>query len=794
MKKFDSENKRLDDPQARLIPKFIWDEFFTNSMMTTDEIQLMQCPESRIIDTLNAAIVKLFPLSSIINKPDLNDNPNARIQCQRLWLCLALSQPPKNATILIEALFKLGLTEEETFVLSTQIGHIEFINQLFKKPNLAPLEMISANDYKAFRAAASSGQFYIIKKFLDFIPKEKHQEMIYSAYKHATSDNAYLNANVMKGVMEMTSRENLDKMRKAQSYEEYIEHMSGDVRPTDDYLIVETLLDFLPEDHQPKIIKAANYYAFRQATRWGDISLIEKILSTPGVNFLEMIKACNYQALRNAAKNGNLKVIEKLLEITPKEYHLEMIKAELYGAFNIALGNVHVPVQVGLKLLKALPQEEGLKMMILSDYGYRFFHHAAEAGDLVFLKKFFEITPKEEHLEIIRKYNCKAFQDAAENGHLDIIKELLKIIPEDKCLEIIKANDYAVFHNAALFNNLDIMNELLKFIPEEEYLEIIKKDNYFAFSLAALNGQLPIIKKFLEMVPKSHHLEMINASEYGYDVFQDAAKVGDMNLMEKLLEVPGVDCLEMIKHNNYAAVEYATNSYSHNILQKLLSFPDVLAHVQQDQNKYGLVINHFIREKMSVLRQRKESSHWNVVLTKQEAQVCFYMLRQLIQKIPPTPDELDDIDFLISIPIVQSLLHREITPQKPNELFQLTKSLGNHMIMDRLYAIPAVMAQAEQDGFSQEEAKKIGLHIANAADKSAILAHTSTDKEAPSPTTLEQLLYEDLLNDSNGQRLPELEKHGCTNHSKITHNFKSRLVDQREQKTDLFAGLRPGRK
>ena len=107
----------------------------------------------------------------------------------------------------------------------------------------------------------------------------------------------------------------------------------------------------------------------------------------------------------------------------------------------------------------------------------------------------------------------------------------------------------------------------------------------------------------------------------------------------------------MIQTIDFEAFRGAASNGHLDVINKLLPFPAVLAYAEAHDNEreYGKYIERFMTNRLKVLHQRKAKSHPTVVITQQEAVLCFYFLRHLMKQTPSTDDEIAKIDFCIEV-------------------------------------------------------------------------------------------------------------------------------------------------
>lgn len=436
------------------------------------------------------------------------------------------------------------------------------------------------------------------------------------------------------------------------------------------------------------------YNAIKTAARKGDLPIVERLLLIDDVEFLRRDNVC--AAFVEAASNGHLSIMEKLLAI-PGVDILEMIKTKLYlveyGAFVMAAENGHLPV---IEKLMSIPGVDTVAQF--KSNHYRAARMAARNGHLSVIEKFLAINVGDIN------FYYSIFLGAVSTGQIEIMEKILSM--HELILTLVTANDYKAFIEAASNGHLLVIEKLLS-IPGVDRLEMVKAGGYRAFINAASSGHLPIFEKLMS-IPGVDRLEMAKAD--GYRAFTEAASRGYFVFMEKILSVPGVDIEAMVRTDDYRAFRRAVEENYDLVVRRLLLVPAVFAYAVQHQ-EYFKYTKTFMTEMLEKLEIRQLEHHSSIVLTRQETEICFYCLVALVRELQVrhsisfSEKTLKQIDFLISIPLVQSILHRSIIPNRPNAPLREAMRLGNQALVNRLMNIPAVYEQAERDGFYPLESR-----------------------------------------------------------------------------------------
>jgi len=104
-------------------------------------------------------------------------------------------------------------------------------------------------------------------------------------------------------------------------------------------------------------------------------------------------------------------------------------------------------------------------------------------------------------------------------------------------------------------------------------------------------------------------------------------------------------------------------------------------------------------------------------------------MRKLIRQ--RTPESLDKLNLLLSIPSVKALVHQEVTPNQSNELLRLAMSLNNQEAALILLNIPAVRGLAQANHFYQQEQRGgLDLRVLAQDRESSMTALTQGEQQA----------------------------------------------------------------
>jgi hypothetical protein len=594
-----------------------------------------------------------------------------------------------------------------------------------------------------FQASAAMGRMDIILALKEQAPHELIQMIRarnYLAFRLA-SENGHL--DTLKWFKEQVSSDELMKMIRADNYEAF-SNASLNGHLTTIKWFKEQAPDVLME-----MIEAHKYCAFRRASANGHLDTLEWFTEQVSSDeLMKMIRADNYEAFSNASLNGHLDTLKWLKKQVSSDELMKMIKAYNYEAFRRASANGHLDTLKWFK--KQVPSDELMKMIKAGDY--LAFRRASDNGHLDTLKWLKKQVSSDELMKMIKADNYEAFRRASDNGHLDTLKWLKKQVSSDELMKMIKANNYEAFMMASANGHLDTLEWFKEQVSSDELMKMIRADNYLAFRLMSDTPHPATLSWFKEQAP--HELmEMIKADNY--KAFHLGYGRGDLVMLNWLkAQLPRNELMELVGHLGFSVLYWAEHYCVSATCEWILSTsPDCLAYAEMHEREYGSYTNSFIQNRLADLKTQADAlQNPNAVFDitdPNEARICFYMIRNLIRRDDRALD--DDIRFLLNIPSVKALAHREVTQNKPNELVLLALTTGNREAAEILLAIPAVRELAEANNFYQEETTR-GLDLRQLANdrESSMSALTTGEKKQ-----LDVLIkhYQPMLNAANSHHV-----------------------------------------
>src|SRR6185369_13597892 len=110
-----------------------------------------------------------------------------------------------------------------------------------------------------------------------------------------------------------------------------------------------------------------------------------------------------------------------------------------------------------------------------------------------------------------------------------------------------------------------------------------------------------------------------------------------------------------------------------------------------------------------------------------DKQLCFYMLKHLIQR---NDGASYHFHILLKLPHIRALAHADVDTGELNVLLRLAKKVNNPIAAKLLLEIPAVAEQAKQDNYYVEEEGQLDLRaLAESLESSEQKLHATTEQE-----------------------------------------------------------------
>jgi hypothetical protein len=225
------------------------------------------------------------------------------------------------------------------------------------------------------------------------------------------------------------------------------------------------------------------------------------------------------------------------------------------------------------------------------------------------------------------------------------------------------------------------------------------------FFICASLGQKKILECIKEQVAKDELLSMIAESDFRS--FRWACENGHLPTVLWLVEHNANQLEAMAPVWDYFAFRQAFANRHLDVQKWLLHNAGCFAYAEEHVYEYHEVIQPFVQKIIADLHQAQETfiSHQPVaefsINDPERTKHVFYILRNLIRRNDRTLD--GDMRFLLDIPSVRDLAHREVTAGQSNELLRLAQLTDNREASNLLLAIPAVRRLAQQNNFYRDE-------------------------------------------------------------------------------------------
>ena len=445
------------------------------------------------------------------------------------------------------------------------------------------------------------------------------------------------------------------------------------------------------------------------ATRHGNADLVNALLQIDCV--AQHVDSIGNRIFKLACKGGHLPIVDILLRYQRVVNGIaDLDNSALY----LAAENGHVPV-----VRRLLTYRDVCSQIAVND---NVIFRVAVAGACTELVRLLLHWPIVQ--ENINACYFEALKLVSRNGHLDILNELLKfpfvtrdihsligyalslsseyghldIVDRLLELEQVRSNA-ALFNNKALGRAIEkghkaIVRKLLAMDTIREHLRYILP----SFLVAVQNGHESIIAELLQY----EEVQMFVVSN-GNEALRLAVYHNRENMVNTLLLLPEIQ--EQIGAKEHIIYRIAERNQCHNIIKALLNIPSVLLFAENFESQFGgRSVYDYVCEVVGQLEKRKTQfeeihRHGMFDVEMDEAIRLFYALKYYIRR--SNHDFQRQIALILTIPRVASILHQEITPSVPNELFQIAARAGFREAMVRLLDFPKVRRMAEEHDFYQ---------------------------------------------------------------------------------------------
>ncbi len=295
-----SEAKRLNHPQARLIPESMWRTIFYYDL-SKYEIMFMTCSYDELLNNLT----DIATLDSL--------------QKMRICYVITLSHNTLSNEILIHIYNKIGISNNSLFVLGAVLGSLSLFQQI--AASVLPVDtecMVSA-----FIMAAAHGNMSVMREIIKLAP-DKLMDMIaaenYSAFRFAAANGHLL---VLQELLEFAP-DKAQEMIESMEYEAFLLSARYGHLPVMQMLWLQ-MLRILTPDQLINIIAKNNYMLFRMVAENGHLLVLQELIRLAPDRKLNMIEANDFEPFRDTAKLSHLTALHYLLS-----FHTVFAYAEHY--------------------------------------------------------------------------------------------------------------------------------------------------------------------------------------------------------------------------------------------------------------------------------------------------------------------------------------------------------------------------------------------------------------------------------------------------------------------------------
>ncbi|WP_133131219.1 ankyrin repeat domain-containing protein [Legionella yabuuchiae] len=603
------------------------------------------------------------------------------------------SDPPNHSLIAggLNTKYRCDISDRDPdFIDSKSLSIIQILSLCGKWSHINTLgfsaiekkEAVKVNGYLAIQLAAKNGHLTTLQHLETHLtPKEK---------KEAFKAECYLAIRLAAKSGHLTTLEYLET--------HFLEYLETHLRPQE----------------KKKAVKADDYYAIKWAAQRGHLTTLQHLEThlTSGEKE-EAVKANGYLAIQLSAQRGHLPTLQHLeTYLTPKEKK-KAVKTNDYYAIKWAAQRGHLTTLQHLET-HLTPKE---KKQVVKANNYSVVHKAAQRGHLTTLQHLeTHLTPKEKK-QVVKANNYSAVHKAAQNSHLTTLQHLETHLSPKEKKEAVKADHYTAIGKTAENGHLSTLQYLEAHLTLEEKKEAVKARDYSAIRWAAERGHLSTLQYLETNLTPEEKKEAVKASDY-YAI-RWAAQRGHLTTLQYLeTHFTPEEKKEAVKAGNYVAIREAALNRDKPIINYYLdSCSPVIAFMEMHDREYGeAYVYPFLSDKISSLRERKdqyEDDNPNGVFDLEEvneAEVCFYMIRNLIRRSqdPSATNQLslfNDIHFLLSLPAVRGLAHQSVNEGEENELVRFAFGIGNQTAVSLLMQLPEVRRLAARNNYYHREAQ-----------------------------------------------------------------------------------------
>lgn len=309
----------------------------------------------------------------------------------------------------------------------------------------------------------------------------------------------------------------------------------------------------------------------------------------------------------------------------------------------------------------------------------------------------------------IKHYDFEAFFEVTRKRPIAQLDWLTEISSPEMLAEMIKKRGEGIFSWAIKHNSTSHLTWMKK-IDFPAMINLMIKNNYngIIHKTDSDEDQLKLVYWFFENT-KEHIGDILQANRNNIKrLFKTATQANDLMMLKIIAEHAPSLLSGCIHQGRFSPFHHAHKNNQREIAQWLLEDPDCLAHAESApaHYQYDNMVNEHIDIQIQNLHGRQAEHGAELtedvfdVNNEREAKHAFYMLRALIRR----NGNIDDINFLLTIPSVRALAHRAIgrEPQE-NELLRLAMRQDNDNACRLLLEIDEVRNLAEANDFYQND-------------------------------------------------------------------------------------------
>ncbi len=402
-----------------------------------------------------------------------------------------------------------------------------------------------------------------------------------------------------------------------------------------------------------------------------------------------------YKPIYTNIRQGNVNVLKTMFDYT-NDKTLDILQKNNYEAFSWG------PLSTEMFELLSGYLDPIQTQQMLQAWEYSVFRNAVKAGNLALVNQIIPLIPPENREDMLETYDYAAFFSACGQDNGPLFTRVMELVSSTKTLKsMLTKHDYRAFYlaaegNTAVFEQL-LQDKYWQYLPQDQVSAIIHSNHDASFREAASSGNLWVVNRLLALTTTSEKLNsMLSACDF----------------------------------------EAFNRTQNTEIRKKLLPFLPVFIHAESHDSEYRNDVRPFVDQQLILLHQKMstfeyQNPHGVFDLPSEEATFAFYMLRHLIRRNDRNLE--DNIRFLLNIPAVKALVHQEVTPGRPNELFELAMTTNNQQAVSLLLTIPEINRIAREQNYYRNDRQNYrnnGENYRNNGENDLDIAALARDAES----------------------------------------------------------------